>query len=215
MTEDIKLTGICKRYGTKQIFDGFNLSVERGEFLCITGKSGCGKTTLLNMIGLLERQEDGVVEIHGIKNPSGRAKVKLLRNHLSIYLQSGGLIEDETVDYNFAVAQHFKKMTSYQKRTEREEILKSFGLEHILDKRVYTLSGGERQRAALAQCFLKPSDIVLLDEPTNSLDQETKETVAEHIRHLRDTGKTILLVTHDPQMQSMASRVVWLDKEKD
>lgn len=212
MTKLIILSGICKRYGTKQIFEDFNLTVEQGEFLCITGKSGCGKTTLLNIVGLMEQPEDGSVEICGIRNPSGREKMKLRRNHLSYYFQNNGLIEDETVDYNLSIAQHFKKLSPYEKRTEREEILKRFGLVNILSKKIYTLSGGEQQRVALAQCFIKPSDIVLLDEPTSSLDPETKEVVAEHIIRLHDEGRTILLVTHDLQMQELSSRTIRLDR---
>lgn len=211
MTDDIILSGICKRYGTKQIFDDFDLKVEQGEFLCITGKSGCGKTTLLNIIGLMEQPEDGTVCICGMKNPTGRERLKLLKNNLAYCLQNNGFVDDETVDYNLAIAQHFKRMSSYEKRTEREEILARLGLVNVLNKKVYTLSGGEQQRAALAQCFIKPSQIILLDEPTSSLDADTKEVVTEQLRKLRDSGKTVVLVTHDAQLLALSSRTIRLD----
>lgn len=211
MTDDIILSGICKRYGTKQIFDDFDLKVEQGEFLCITGKSGCGKTTLLNIIGLMEQPEDGTVCICGMKNPAGKERLKLLRNHLAYCLQNNGFVDDETVDYNLAIAQHFKRMSSYEKRTEREEILARLGLVNVLNKKVYTLSGGEQQRAALAQCLIKPSQIILLDEPTSSLDVDTKEVVTEQLQKLRDSGKTVVLVTHDAKLLALSSRTIRLD----
>lgn len=195
----ISLKNISKSYSGKNVFDNFNCEIKENEFVCITGESGSGKSTLLNIMGLLEQPDKGEIEIKGYRNPLFYSKngVYLLRNEISYLFQNYGLIENETVKYNLAIAQKFKSMKKQDRLKEMEETLKKVGLENIIYKKIFCLSGGEQQRVALAKCLIKPSSIVLADEPTGSLDEKNKLIVMETLKQLHNMGKTVVIVTHD------------------
>lgn len=208
----ISLRNVYKNYDYKIVFENFNLDIEEGEFVCITGESGSGKSTLLNMIGLLEKPGKGEIEIKGYINPdiNSRTGMLLLRNEISYLFQDYGLIENETVKYNLAIAQKFKKINRNKKIEEMTGALYSVGLDNILNERIYRLSGGEQQRVALAKCILKPSGIILADEPTGSLDEKNKTSVMEILKKLNNSGKTIVMVTHDESIEHYAARRIRL-----
>lgn len=206
----ISLNNISKNFGDKIIFNNFNLNIENGEFVTIMGASGSGKSTLLNMIGLLEKQNSGDIIIKKSLNPNlnSREGILLLRNDISYLFQNYGLIESKTVYYNLKIATRF---LNYNKNTEKEKIrtaLSKVGLENIETKKVYTLSGGEQQRVALAKILLKSSTIILADEPTGSLDYKNRDIVLNLLKKLNDTGKTIVVVTHDPNVEKFATRKI-------
>ena len=205
----IKLENITKSYGHHRIFNDYNLSVEEGEFVAICGESGKGKTTLLNIIGMIEKADKGDVNLFDIKNPdirkaSGR---KLLRTKMTYVFQNYGLVEDKTVQYNLKIASHFTEATE----KDMEEVLNKVGLDKtILKSKVYTLSGGEQQRVAIARVFLKKCKLLLADEPTGSLDAGNKEVVMKLFEKLHKDGTTIIMVTHDEEILKYATRVIQL-----
>ena len=205
----IKLENITKSYGHHRIFNDYNLSVEEGEFVAICGESGKGKTTLLNIIGMIEKADKGDVYLFDIKNPdirksSGR---KLLRTKMTYVFQNYGLVEDKTVQYNLKIASHFTDATE----KDMEEALNKVGLDKtILKSKVYTLSGGEQQRVAIARVFLKKCKLLLADEPTGSLDAGNKEVVMKLFEKLHKDGTTIIMVTHDEEILKYATRVIQL-----
>ena len=205
----INLENITKSYGHHMIFKDYNLSVEEGEFVAICGESGKGKTTLLNIMGMIEKADKGDLYLFNKKNPdirkaSGR---KLLRTEMTYVFQNYGLVEDKTVQYNLNIASHFTDVTE----KDIEEVLTKVGLDkNILKSKVYTLSGGEQQRVAIARVFLKKCKLLLADEPTGSLDAGNKEVVMKLFEQLNKEGTTIVMVTHDEEILKYATRIVEL-----
>lgn len=206
---EIKLNNITKKYGDKYIFQDFNLDIYKNEFIGIIGKSGSGKSTLLNIMGLLDEPDQGKVVIQGNDN-AYRNKKMFFRNTLGYVFQNYALMDNETVGANLEVALKFQKITKQEKKDLMSEVLRQVDLSCSLKTKVYTLSGGEQQRLAVARILLKKCDIILADEPTGSLDQENRDQVIKLLKRLHSEGKTIIVVTHDMDLQNLFSRVVEL-----
>ncbi|EPY2275053.1 ATP-binding cassette domain-containing protein [Clostridium sporogenes] len=202
----IELNNINKKFNNKVILNNFFLKVKENEFVTIIGKSGSGKTTILNIIGLLEKADSGNITINNYTNPN-KKEVKLLRRYsLGYIFQNYGLLEDETVKSNLELAKKFNKDFN---KTDFNNVLKEVGLsEDILHKKVYNLSGGEQQRLAIARILLKPCTIILADEPTGNLDDYNKKII---INLLKNLNKTIICVTHDDYVAKNSDRVISLD----
>ena len=203
----IKLEHIGKSYRENQIFDNLNLKVEKGEFLGIKGESGTGKSTLLNIIGLLEECE-GKVNIEGkeISYKDTKEVRKLLRNKIGYLFQNFALIDDLTVYENLKIV-----LDSVSKKEGRMLILqelKRVGLDDILDKKIFQLSGGEQQRVAIVRLILHKSEIILADEPTGSLDRKNAKIIMDLLKEFHNQGKTIIMVSHDESAFSNCSRVI-------
>lgn len=164
------------------LFDNFNLTIDAGEFVVITGESGCGKTTLLNMIGGLEPVSNGKINVDGLDITNTKNLKKYYRDTVGFVFQNFALVEQKTVEENLLMV---------------EEALESVGMEASLKQKVYSLSGGEQQRIALARLRLKNCQLVLADEPTGSLDRKNGQMVMEILHQLNQEGKTVLMVTHD------------------
>lgn len=209
---DIVLTNISKRFGEKTIFNNFSLVIERGEFLAIMGESGTGKTTLLNMMGLLDIPDSGTIILCGKKNPSfsSHTAVNLRRYHISYLFQNYGLIDTETVESNIRIATHFKKLSRKKEQGLIAGALDQVGLQGYEHRKIYTLSGGEQQRVALAKVISKSPQIIFADEPTGSLDERNRNYVLEILKELNHQGKTIVVVTHDPYVKTCAKQHISL-----
>ena len=202
----IALNSICKRFEEKVIFENFNLEVQEGEFVSIMGASGKGKTTLLNIIGLLERPDSGTVTLCGVKNAkfNSREAREMRRTELSYLFQNYGLMENETVESNLMIAMEYGDYSSNEKKVKISEALEKLGIPRFEKRKVFTLSGGEQQRVALAKVILKDPQLILADEPTGSLDAGNRDFVLSVLKDLNTKGKTILVVTHDKNVESYA-----------
>jgi putative ABC transport system ATP-binding protein len=199
--QKVVLENINVRFGMKEIFNGLNMEIVENEFVCVVGESGSGKSTLLNIIGLLEKPTSGSIEICGIKNPglNTRKGIRLLREEISYLFQNYGLVENETVKYNVKMATRFLK-TNKKKREEKiEEILDKLGLLGLKNEKIYCLSGGEQQRVALAKIMIKPSSIILADEPTGSLDIGNRDAV---MKILKEINLMIILMLGSHQFKA-------------
>lgn len=206
----MELKNIEKSYEKKTVFKDFNLTIEKGEFIGIKGESGKGKTTLLNIIGLMENCQ-GSIFIEGEQVSSrDRKKVKqLLKNKIGYLFQNFALIDDFTVYDNLKIV--MEKKTKEEMRNQMIQALLKVGLKgEYLDRKVYKLSGGEQQRVAVARLILKKSDIILADEPTGSLDRKNSETIMKLLEEFHKEDKTIIMVTHDEKMLEYCTRVVEL-----
>lgn len=204
----IKLEGVCKRFGEKNLFNNLSMEIEQGEFVSIMGESGAGKTTLLNIIGMLEPPDRGNVTVCGQQSSSfsSRTATLLRRNHISYLMQNYGLIDTETVKYNLSISVHFKKLSKANKKQLYSSALERVGLPGYEKRKIYTLSGGEQQRIALAKIMVKSPQLILADEPTGSLDARNRDIVLAMLRQLNEEGKTIVVVTHDPTVSACAKR---------
>lgn len=212
--QKVVLENINVRFGMKEIFNGLNMEIAENEFVCVVGESGSGKTTLLNIMGLLEKPTSGNIEICGIKNPglNTRKGISLLREEISYLFQNYGLVENETVKYNVKMATRFLKIDKKKREEKIEETLDKLGLLKLINEKIYCLSGGEQQRVALAKIMIKPSSIILTDEPTGSLDVGNRDTVMKILKEINLGGKTIVLVTHDLEITKYATRVIKIPK---
>lgn len=207
--EQIELHNINKEFGDKKIFTNYNLIIEKGEFLGIKGRSGKGKTTLLNIIGLLEDCE-GDIYIDGepVSCTNRKQVRRLLKQRIGYLFQNFALVDDLSVYENLKIV--MPRNSKAELREKMMEALGRVGLKNILDQKVYTLSGGEQQRIAIARLILKKSDIILADEPTGSLDEMNSKMVIDLLKSMNDENKTIIMVSHDDSAFANCSRVVEL-----
>lgn len=210
MSEIVKLINVTKQFGSHTIFKNLNLSIEENDFVAIIGKSGKGKTTLLNMIGCIEPITSGEINICGIKNPNVNKKTgnTLLRNKISFLFQNYALVDDENVNFNLDIALKFIKVTKSEKYKLKKDALNMVGLSGYESRKIYELSGGEQQRVAIARAMLKPSKIILADEPTGSLDPENRDIVLKLLGQMNNMGKTIIVVTHDSTVANYCKRKI-------
>lgn len=206
----IKLEKINKSFDQRVILKNFNLEIEKADFVVITGKSGHGKTTLLNIIGMLEKPNSGNLIINDVKNPdinqkSGR---NLVRNDVGYLFQNYGLVDNKTVLENLLLPLKLEKNSVNKNNILIREALKEVGLTGYEKRKIYSLSGGEQQRVSIARLIIKNANIILADEPTSSLDGENEIQVMNLLKSLNESGKTIIMVTHNPELRKYATKLI-------
>ncbi|SHI27043.1 ABC transporter ATP-binding protein [Desulfosporosinus lacus] len=206
----IELNNVSKTYGNKIVLDKFSLQINEGDFIAIMGPSGSGKSTLLNIIGLLEKVDAGNVIIDGAINihTNSSKSTRILREKIAYLFQNFALIDEETVQYNLNLALKYFHGTKKDRLVQLKKTLNFVGLEGYEKRKIYELSGGEQQRVSIARLMLKPSKIILADEPTGSLDEQNRDLILDYLEKLNSEGKTIVLVTHDYYVASKCCKVI-------
>ncbi len=205
---EIKLVNVHKAYGQHVIFDNLSLTIPSKQMTVIYGASGCGKTTLLNMIGLVEPYQKGTITYDGVQIKSGREKRKMLRNIIGFIFQDFGLMENESIEANMNMVAKIRRLKNRSARIENS--LSKVSLDLELKRKIYELSGGEQQRVAIAKTLLKNPDLILADEPTASLDEQNKTVVLELLQHFVTKGKTVIIVSHDPLVRTYGQNIIEL-----
>lgn len=199
----IEIKNLHKKFGDKVLFSEFNLTIDDGEIVVFAGVSGCGKTTLLNMVGGLETIDDGSVIIDGIDIVKCKNLRQFYATKIGFLFQNFALVESKTVLQNL-------NFVSKKNRTDIsiDEALEIVGIAGKKNEKVYKLSGGEQQRVALARLLIKKCDIILADEPTGSLDSKNGKMVISLLHKINEMGKTVIIVTHNEAIIQQEKRVI-------
>ena len=207
-----ELKNIGKIYGkgeaSTEALRGIELKIEKGDFWAIIGPSGSGKSTLLNIIGGIDRADDGEIVIHGERMADMKEKQLTIyrRKHLGYVFQMYNLIPNLTVRENIEVGAYLS-----DKPLDVDEMLHTLGLYEHRNKLPNQLSGGQQQRTAIGRAIVKNPDILLCDEPTGALDYKTSKEILKLIETVNEKyGNTIIMVTHNDAIKDMATRVVRL-----
>lgn len=201
----ITIKNLSKSFGEKKLFENYSLQINDGEFVIFTGVSGCGKTTLLNMIGSLESADSGEIEVDGMDITQKKNQREYLKRKVGFLFQNFALVDNKTVEENLKLVKN-----DCRSGVSIEEALEMVGLSDKAKQKVYSLSGGEQQRAALARLIVKKCDCVLADEPTGSLDRKNADTVFSILEKINESGKTVIMVTHDESFREKGKRVIEL-----
>lgn len=208
-----ELVDVSKRYQDHLVLEHINLKVYEGEMLAITGKSGSGKTTVLNIMGLLENPSGGTVKLFDKNSPRiGSAQAnRFLRTKIAYLFQNYALIDDATVEYNLEIPLLYSRKSKKEKQKLKMDALEKVGMDIPLKQKTYGLSGGEQQRVAIARTLLKPCDFILADEPTGSLDIDNRNEIVKLLKGLNNEGKkTIIIVSHDQYVAEACDRIIKL-----
>ena len=210
----IELQHIWKQFGSRIIFSDLNLNFQSGMVYALIGDSGCGKTTLLNMLAKLETFDKGEIVYKG-KSLNSLKNEEFYRNELGYLFQNFGLLESQTIRENLELGLIGKKKN---KKQEKERLLlqalQAVRLDYLsLNQKIYELSGGEAQRVALAKIILKDPPLILADEPTASLDPKNSKEIMEILLELRNANRTIIIATHNPSIWKMADQVIHLSQD--
>jgi putative ABC transport system ATP-binding protein len=205
----VEIAGLKKEFGEVRALDGISFSVESGEWIAIMGPSGSGKTTLINILGGLDSPTGGKVRIDGVElgglNEAGLTRFRAER--IGFVFQQFHLVPYLTALENVMLAQYFHSTTD---EAEAAEALRRVGLGERLTHLPAQLSGGEQQRVAVARALINHPKLILADEPTGNLDEANEQVVIRLLRELHSEGHTILMVTHDPSIGSLADRRIEL-----
>ncbi len=197
----IRLFGVCKRYGSRNVLVDLSLDIFRNELLYISGPSGAGKTTLLKLLYLGEPVTEGQLLIDGINlSRIPRNRIPHFRRKFGIIFQDYKLIPTKTVYENVALVLEVAglKLRHIQKKVK--SVLRTVGMEDRLDTFPPSLSGGEQQRVAVARAVAGDPTIILADEPTGNLDAESADIILGLLRTFHDGGATVIIATHDIEL---------------
>lgn len=207
----IQLHGITKSFGSLQVLRGIDLQVNRGEVVAIVGPSGAGKTTLLQIMGTLDRPDEGEVIIDG-ENVSRLSATKIahFRNkNIGFVFQFHQLLPEFTALENVMIPALIGGTSKKEARQRAQELLEFMGLADRAEHKPNQLSGGEKQRVAVARALVNHPAVVFADEPSGSLDTHNKEELHRLFFDLRDRmGQTFVIVTHDEALASQTDRTI-------
>ena len=207
----IKIEHLAKSFGERTVFQDINLQFVAGKVYALIGNSGCGKTTLLNILAKLEPYEKGSISYQGQELKQIKSH-HFFKNELGYLFPNFGLLENETIAANLELGLIGQKWTKQEKKKREEEVLEKVGLNYLtLDQKIYELSGGEAQRVALAKVILKDPPLILADELTAALDPETSQEIMNLLLSLKKPDRLIILATHNPVIWEKADEVIRLN----
>ncbi len=212
----IEISNLKKGYAsggdTVMALRGVDISIERGEFITITGESGSGKSTLLSILGGMSHPTEGSVEMAGVELYSlpGEKLADFRATNLGFVFQSFHLVPYLTALENVMLPLAIVAMKGAQKRTRAADALERVGLGNKTDRLPNQLSGGEQERVAIARAIVNDPHILLADEPTGNLDSKTNDEVMTLFRELNRNGQTVVMVTHNPDNCRHADRTIQL-----
>lgn len=207
----IEMTNICKSFGNRKILDNISLTINHGDFVAITGKSGSGKSTFVNILGLLDHNFSGEYTFNGnlISDLSENKLADFRNKNIGFIFQLYNLIHGYTVKENILLP-----MIYGRKKVNREHyssIIEKLDIAHLEQADVINLSGGEKQRVGICRALINNPDILIADEPTGNLDGENKQKVFQILKQLNMEGTTIVMVTHDIELAKKCQKMIYLE----
>ena len=197
--------------------DGINVRIEKGDFVAIMGPSGSGKSTAMNLVGFLGLATHGRIRLEGVDiEKLGESELAQLRGKkIGFIFQSFSLIPNLTALENVMLPMLFQNMRREDREDRGKELLKLVDLVERMDHYPNQLSGGQQQRVAIARALANDPEIILADEPTGNLDTKTGENVMNLLTNLNEKGKTVILITHAPEVATThAKKIYWLKDGK-
>lgn len=194
------------------VLKGINLGIDQGEFIALMGPSGSGKSTLMNIVGCLDRPTRGKYMLldKDVSSLPDDELARARREELGFIFQTFNLIGRISVLKNVEVPMVLSEVPREERRIRALQLLKAVGLEHRSDFSPLRISGGERQRVAIARALANDPKIIIADEPTGNLDLKSSDEVMQIMKNLHDEGRTIIMVTHNPEITKDCNRVIRL-----
>ncbi|WP_422288205.1 ABC transporter ATP-binding protein [Methanothrix sp.] len=209
--KEIKKTYLVGR-SEYPVLKGIDLEIEEGEFVALMGPSGSGKSTLLNIIGCLDRPTSGRFVLQGkdISRTSDQELARIRREELGFIFQTFNLIARISVQQNVEIPLMLRGISRRERRERATKLLESLNVAHRAEFGPQNISGGERQRVAIARALANDPRIIIADEPTGNLDLKNSSEVMKILNRLHEEGRTIIMVTHNPEITGNCSRVIRL-----
>lgn len=205
----LETKGLTKKFGNVTSLNSIDMQVHKGEWISIMGPSGSGKTTMLNILACLDAPTEGQYILDGVDTSSlnERQRVIVRREKIGLIFQQFHLVPYLTALENVMLAQYYHSITD---KKESEEALQRVGLGHRIGHLPSQLSGGEQQRVCIARALINQPAIILADEPTGNLDEANEGVILDFFKELHNEGRSIILVTHNPELAEFSDRVVRL-----
>ena len=199
MQNALELKNICKIFGDVKALDDISFEVKKGEWVSVMGPSGSGKSTLVNILSLMDTPSSGVYMLGGddASNLNADDTLKFRREKIGLVFQQFHLVPYLSALENVMIAQYYHSSVDEE---DAKKALEAVGLSHRLTHRPSQLSGGEQQRLCIARSLINDPEILIADEPTGNLDEANERIILDLFCKLRKDGKTILLVTHNPDL---------------
>lgn len=209
MKELIQIKNLSKEFGKVKALDNINLNIYKGEWLAIMGPSGSGKSTLLNILSLMDDPSSGkyILDNEDLEQINEEQKITLRREKIGLIFQQFHLIPYLSALENVMLSQYYHSSVDEE---DAKAVLKKVGLSHRLSHLPSQLSGGEQQRVCIARALINNPEILLADEPTGNLDEANEKIVLQTLQKLKNEGKTIVLITHNPELAKFADRTLIL-----
>jgi len=211
----IELSNIEKTYNLKRstaftALKDVSLKINDGEMVAVIGKSGAGKSTLLHIMACIDSYENGEYTIDDthIKKLSEKKLARIRNEKIGMVMQDFALIEDFTAIENVMLPLDFAKKKKPNRKQLALDALRSVGMDGMAKKRVNKLSGGQKQRVAIARAIVNQPSLILADEPTGALDSKTSQEIMDVFHALHQSGKTIVIVTHDMNVAAQCERIL-------
>ena len=212
----VEARGLSKVYGSDEArveaLSGVDLTVSSGEWVSVVGASGSGKSTLMNLLGMLDRPTSGAYLLGGrdVAGLGGGELARLRRETIGFIFQGYNLLPRQNARQNVELPMIYENVRAKERRRRATEALERIGLGDRLNHRPSELSGGQQQRVAIARALINDPALILADEPTGNLDSSSGKSILELFGELRDSGVTLMVVTHDSAVASYGGRIIEL-----